>query len=261
LLTRRNLGKRVIFVTNNSTQSRQDQALRLRKYGIDVRPKQIINSSYSAARHISQVLKLPANRNKVFVLGTTGIEDELDEWGIPHVGGSDALLQRDTKTEDLAQISDGSLLDPSVGVVVVGMDVKFNYLKLCLAAHYIKRGAIYLSTNTDATWPAYGTVFPAAACIIDALFSTVQQQPLLLGKPSLHMMDAVRGDFELDLKRTCMIGDSLATDMSFAVSGGLGGFLLVLSGVTRVEECPSAPIALDHYLVLNSIADLNCTNI
>ena len=62
------------------------------------------------------------------------------------------------------------------------------------------------------------------------------QEPLALGKPSQAMMDAIEGKFQLDRKKTCMVGDRLNTDILFGVEGGLGGTLGVLTGVSKKEE-------------------------
>lgn len=43
------------------------------------------------------------------------------------------------------------MLDPAVGAVIVGLDTKFNYTKLCIASLYINTGgARFIATNDDA---------------------------------------------------------------------------------------------------------------
>lgn len=62
------------------------------------------------------------------------------------------------------------------------------------------------------------------------------REPEVFGKPSAKMMDAIEGKFELQRERTCMVGDRLDTDIRFGIEGGLGGTLMVLTGVTKKEE-------------------------
>ena len=234
------LGKQVIFVTNNSTESRAKQSLRFQEMGILAREDHIFTSAYSTAIYLSQVLQLPAPRNKVFVLGGEGIEAELASVGLMSIGGSDESYQKEADLADLSKIAGGTTMDDNVGAVVVGMDSKFNYLKICYAAHYILRGAVFLATNTDTTFPAFGTIFPAAGCIIAAMVPMLGAEPLSLGKPSEAMMRAIQSRYELDLKRTCMVGDRMDTDIQFGIESGLGGTLLVLTGVSQRGDLDKA---------------------
>ena len=139
--------------------------------------------------------------------------------------------------EDYDSIASGSALDPSVGVVLCGLDFHINYLKLCLAYHYLRRGAIFLATNIDVTLPSSSTLFPGAgACAAPLVTALGGQKPTSMGKPSQAMMKAIEGKFEFDRRKACMIGDRLDTDIRFGIEGGLGGTLCVLTGVTRSHD-------------------------
>lgn len=182
-------------------------------------------------------MKLPADKKTVYVLGETGIETELDSENIPHIGGTDPSLNRIMSKEDYASIASGSSLDPSVGVVLCGLDFHLNYLKLCLAYHYLQRGAAFLATNIDTTLPSAGKLFAGAgACHAPLVAMMGGTKPISLGKPSLAMMDAIEGKFRFERGRACMIGDRLDTDIRFGIEGKLGGTLCVLTGVTRSAE-------------------------
>ena len=61
-------------------------------------------------------------------------------------------------------------------------------------------------------------------------------KPTSLGKPSQAMMEAIKGKFQFDREKTCMVGDRLDTDIEFGVEGGLGGTLCVLTGVTKGKD-------------------------
>ncbi|KAK7969310.1 hypothetical protein PG988_008383 [Apiospora saccharicola] len=232
----RSKGKKVVFVTNNSTKSRQDYQKKLASLGIPSEVEEIFASAYSSAIYISRILKLPAGKNKVFVLGESGIESELATEGIPFLGGTDPNLRRDMTQEDFNGLADGSALDPEVGCVLAGLDFHVNYLKLSTAYQYLARGAKFLATNTDSTFPTAHSFFPGAGSISVPLINMTGQQPTALGKPSQAMMDSIEGKFQLDRARTCMVGDRLNTDIQFGIEGGLGGTLAVLTGVCKKEE-------------------------
>ncbi|KAL2124128.1 hypothetical protein VTJ04DRAFT_493 [Mycothermus thermophilus] len=243
----REKGKKIIFVTNNSTKSRSQYLTKFTRLDIPASVDEIFGSAYSSAIYISRILRLPPPKNKVFVVGESGIEQELLAEGIPFIGGTDPSFRRDMTPADWAGIADGSLLDPDVGIVLAGLDMHINYLKWSHALHYLHRGAVFLATNTDATFPSHGSLFPGAGSIgMSPLAYMSGRQPVALGKPSQAMLDAVEGRFQLDRARTCMVGDRLNTDIQFGVEGRLGGTLLVLTGVCKrgdweKEDAPAVP--------------------
>ncbi|KAK8048633.1 4-nitrophenylphosphatase-like protein [Apiospora phragmitis] len=222
----RSKGKKVVFVTNNSTKSRQDYQKKLASLGIPSEVEEIFASAYSSAIYISRILKLPPGKDKVFVLGESGIESELATERVPFLGGTDPALRRDMTQADFDGLADGSALDPEVGCVLAGLDFHVNYLKLSTAYQYLARGATFLATNTDSTFPTNHSFFPGAGSISIPLVNMTGQQPIALGK----------GKFQLDRARTCMVGDRLNTDIQFGIQGGLGGTLAVLTGVCKKEE-------------------------
>ncbi|KAN0114944.1 4-nitrophenylphosphatase-like protein [Hyaloscypha variabilis] len=246
----RSKGKQVVFVTNNSTKSRADYQKKLTSMGIPSSVDEIFASAYSSAIYISRILKVPPPRNKVYVLGESGIETELKSEGIEFIGGTDPSYRRDITPEDYKGIADGSLLDDNVGIVLAGLDFHVNYLKLSHAYHYLARGAKFLATNTDSTLPSNHTFFPGAGSISIPLINMTGQQPTALGKPSQAMMDSIEGKFQFNRKRTCMVGDRLDTDIRFGIEGKLGGTLAVLTGVSKKEEweAEGAPVIPAFYV-------------
>ena len=200
--------------------------------------EEVFSSSYSSAIYISRILSLPADKRTVFVLGETGIEQELASENLRYIGGTDANYRRDITQADYAGIAAGdpSILDPSVGVVLCGLDFHINYLKTALAYHYIKRGAVFLATNIDSTLPNHNTLFPGAGTCSAPLVKMLGRDPVALGKPSQAMMDSIEGKFNFDRARACMVGDRADTDIRFGIEGKLGGTLGVLTGVSSMSD-------------------------
>lgn len=218
--------------------------------GIPSNVEEIFASAYSSAIYISRILKLPAPKNKVFVLGESGIETELKTEGIEFIGGTDPAYRRDMTPEDYTGIADGSMLDDNVGIVLAGLDFHVNYLKLSIAYHYLRRGAVFLATNLDSTLPNSHTFFPGAGSISIPLINMIGKKPTALGKPSQAMMDSIEGKFQFDRKKACMVGDRLDTDIRFGIEGKLGGTLAVLTGVSKKEdwEAEGAPVIPAYYV-------------
>ncbi|RMZ81521.1 hypothetical protein DV738_g2186, partial [Chaetothyriales sp. CBS 135597] len=239
--------KTVVFVTNNSTKSRADYSKKLINMGVPATPEEVFGSSYSAAVYIKRILPhtsaenaaIVAARPKVFVIGEHGIEAELDAEGVPHIGGTDPAYRRDMVPDDYPRMATGDpdLIDPAVGVVLVGLDFHYNYFKLCLAFQYLQRGAIFLATNIDSTLPSAGSLFPGAGSMSAPLIMMLKgRQPVALGKPSQAMMDAIEGKFQFNRSRACMVGDRANTDIRFGIEGHLGGTLGVLTGVSSRDD-------------------------
>jgi 4-nitrophenyl phosphatase len=121
--------------------------------------------------------------------------------------------------------------------VLLALDFHINYLKLATAMAYVRHGgAVLLATNADPTLPLEGGLLPGAGSVGAGVVRATGSAPTVLGKPSLAMLDAIEGRFRLDRRRTCMVGDRLDTDIKFGIDGGLGGTLLVLTGVTSKEQ-------------------------
>jgi 4-nitrophenyl phosphatase len=190
------------------------------------------------------------------VLGESGIEQELNAENVAYVGGADPALRRDMEPEDYTKIADGSALDPDVGCVLIGLDFHINYLKMSLALAYLRRGAVFLATNTDSTLPNAHTFFPGAGAVGAGVVKAHGKDPIALGKPSQAMMDAIEGKFHFDRSRTCMVGDRLNTDIQFGIEGKLGGTLMVLTGVSTKEEIlgEGKPIVPSAYV--DTLSDL-----
>ncbi|WPA96398.1 uncharacterized protein RHO25_001005 [Cercospora beticola] len=253
----RKKGKQLVFVTNNSTKSRADYKKKFDKVGIEAYEEEVFGSSYSAAVYIARIMKLQAPKNKVFVLGETGIEQELQSEGVPYIGGTDESFRRECTDADFKSIADGSALDKDVAVVLTGLDFHPSYLKYSLGLAYIRQqGAHFLATNIDSTLPNAGSLFPGAGSSSAPLVTATGQTPLALGKPSQAMMDAVEGKFKLDRKKTCMVGDRLNTDIQFGIEGRLGGTLAVLTGVTQKEEFLAEGASVVPSAYVDQLSDL-----
>lgn len=77
------------------------------------------------------------------------IKKELAKAGIQSEGGEDedGFILKQATLEDYQEYP----IDPEIKAVVVGLDTKFTYKKLCLATLYIQTGkAKFIATNDDA---------------------------------------------------------------------------------------------------------------
>mmetsp|Transcript_20508 Transcript_20508/g.29357 ORF Transcript_20508/g.29357 Transcript_20508/m.29357 type:complete len:362 (+) Transcript_20508:95-1180(+) len=247
----RSLGKKMYFVTNNSTKSRKGYKAKFDSLGLDVPAEEIFSSSFAAAAYLEQT-KFKESGKKVYVVGEVGIQEELDLIGVPHFGGpQDAGKQPD--------MGPGCALDhdEDVGAVIVGFDRNINYYKIQYAQLCINEneGCEFIATNTDAvTHLTDAQEWAGNGSMVGAIKGCTGQEPTVVGKPSPLMIDYLCNKLGLDRSRICMVGDRLDTDVLFGTDNGLKS-LLVLSGVTTEEKLLSQENTITPDYYADSIVD------
>ena len=87
-------------------------------------------------------------------------------------------------------------IDPEVTGVVVGFDVKINYLKMSKASIVVSRAgseAVFVATNTDEQFPVRQGIFmPGTGAIVSAVATAAGRDPVVMGKPHPAMFEEVR---------------------------------------------------------------------
>lgn len=245
----RALGKKMFFVTNNSTKSRAGYLKKFLSLGLTVEAEEIFSSSFAAAAYFEQNPLNPGE--KVYVIGQVGVGEELDLMNVPWIGG-----QHDVdKTIDLGPGVKVDI-DKDVKAVVVGFDSKINYYKLQYAQLAInENGAKFIATNCDAvTNLTDAQKWAGNGAMVGAIKGCTGQEPIVVGKPAPLMIDYISNKYKMDRSRILMVGDRLDTDMLFGKDNGLQT-VLTLSGVTTEEKLlsPENKIIPDQYV--SSIAD------
>lgn len=199
----RSSGISVLFVTNNSASTRQEQEAALGSIGIPAQGNVV--SSAMAAAH------LVAPGERVLVCGGPGVVEALAARGAEVVQ------------------------DWPCDVVMVGFDRDFTYDRLRRAAVAVRRGARLIGTNDDATYPTPEGPIPGGGSILAAVAVGSGAVPVIAGKPHQAMADLVRAAVgDAAAASAVMVGDRPSTDGLFAQRLGCR-FALVWSGVTARE--------------------------
>lgn len=203
----RRRGSRLVFLTNNSSRTPQQIIGKLRALGIEALEAEIVTSAQATA-------ELLAGRGggSVYAIGGEGVVEALTLGGLRVVYGEPA----------------------DTDLVVVGIDEGLTYAKLRTACGLIRRGARFVATNADRTFPAPGgEIWPGAGALLAAITAATGAEPEVVGKPFAPLFEAAqrRGGGG----RPLVIGDRLDTDIEGAVRLGWD-CMLVLTGVaTRTE--------------------------
>ncbi len=204
------LGLRWVFATNNATRTIDMYLEKFARMGLtDVRPDQIVNSILAAVYALRQ--RWPQGA-AVYIIGEEGLFQGLAQAGYPF-------------TEDLEAIQ----------AVVVGLDRRLTYDKLALGTLAIRRGAWFIGTNPDRSFPTPEGLKPGAGAILAALEAATDVAPTIVGKPEPFLFQLALERLGTPPEATLVVGDRLETDI-------LGGqrvgcpTALVLSGVTSREQ-------------------------
>jgi len=243
----RSLGKKLIFVTNNSTKSREQFALKLRSFGIRATKDEVVRSAYVVAAYLRHI----KFNKKVFVVGEQGIGEELKGVGMEYCG-----VEEHNGVHTLAD-TEKIEVHEDIGAVIVGLDTQFNYFKLAYALCALQDDhRLFLATNRDITLPAKGDrMLPGAGSIVAAISTASQRQPITVGKPEKFMMDLMLQEYKLNPMRTCMVGDRLDTDIQFGIDGGTQT-LLVFTGATTEDHMHSESNKTHPTYYTSSISDI-----
>lgn len=247
----RSIGKRVFFVTNNSTKSRAGYLKKFTKLGLSAQPEEIFSSSFAAAAYLEQI-DFKSTGKKVYVIGEIGIPEEFDLIGVPYIGGPD-----DSEKQPVMAPGGRVEHDHDVGAVVVGFDRYINYYKIQYAQLCINENpdCKFIATNLDAvTHLTDAQEWAGNGAMVGAIKGCTGQEPILVGKPSPLMIDYIVSKYGISRQEICMVGDRLDTDILFGKDNGLSS-VLALSGVTTKEKLddPANPIKPDYYV--DTIAD------
>ena len=228
-------GKRVYFVTNNSTRTRVQVAERLSKAGVRASPADVLTSAAAAADYL--LMALAPTQRSLFVVGETGLVQELQGAGFSCATAPDGEVA-------LSEHAFASLFEaasPVYDAVVVGYDTAFTSAKLARASAAIQRGALLLGTNPDAGDACGKGIMPGTGPLIAALENATGVWAVVVGKPSATLILQLIAKHGLDPARTVMVGDRLDTDMAFGAAGGVAR-CLVLSGVATEEQAAQLPL-------------------
>ena len=223
----RQMGKKLLFLTNKTIESREHYVSKLNRLGIQVTLENILTPAVVTIRY----LKNHFSNARVYVIGEDVLKQEMLEKGIRFASAPE-----------------------ETDVVVVSWDRQFHYDHLNFAYQAIKRGAFVLATNPDRTCPVPGGDVPDCGAMIGSIEgATGKKIETILGKPSKLTVQAALEILQLDGKQCLMVGDRLETDVLMGQLAGINT-ALVLTGVTRRDAIDSAAYRPDY--VLNSVHDI-----
>ncbi len=207
------------LVTNNASRTPRQYVEKLAGFGIEVGETEVLNSALAAAAYLRKHATIG---DRVYPVGGEGVHAALREAGFTLVG-------------DEARTADH---------VVVGWDPALTWRKMARATLLIRRGATFIGTNPDRTFPAEEGQVPGNGAQLAMLEAATGRKPIVVGKPSPELYRQALARMGCRPDETLVIGDRLDTDILGGVRLG-ARTAMVLSGVHGEAELRRSLVSPD----------------
>jgi glycerol-1-phosphatase len=220
----RDAGKNVAYATNDPRSATEDYVARLWKIGIRASMSDVVTVG-GAVQHL---LAETRSGRTAFVIGTEALRRHVADAGLKILNGTDLASRAE--------------------VVVIGGTEELVYEDLRVASLAARRGADFLATARDPTYPQPDGLWPGTGAILAAVEVASGQTAEIVGKPRPQLLFTALD--RLGEGRTLVVGDRVDTDLTAAAAAELDA-ALVLSGGTKREALNGfepEPVAVTDYL-------------
>ncbi len=215
-------GLRYLFVTNNSTRTKEAVAEQLGGFGIPCTASDVLTTSMATAAYIKK--KKPDAT--VYFIGEEGLRQAMREAGL--------VYQEDHPD-----------------FVAFGMDRGITYEKYAKACLAVRAGAKFISTNPDVALPNERGLMPGNGSLTSVITVSTGIQPVFIGKPEPIIIEQALEKLHATKERTLVIGDNYDTDIMAGIRAGIDT-LMVLTGVTSEQQLRAKEIQPTY--VVHSLA-------
>ena len=210
----RELGRTILFVSNNPTRTPVEYVEKLGRLGVQASEGEVINTVLTTVEWVRR--EHPDAR--VFAIAEEPLLDALRAAGV-------------RLCEDPGEID----------VVIASFDRALNYRKLQIAfdALWRRRDTRLLATNIDRYCPTPEGGQPDTGALVAALETcTGRRCEEHFGKPGRVMGEAITRRLQLPSADCVVVGDRLYTDLAAAKRGGMAG-AVVITGETEPADLAS----------------------
>jgi 4-nitrophenyl phosphatase len=228
----RKLGKKIIFLSNNSTKSRRIYIKKFENVGIKVSKDELMLATTATASFIAR-----KNPNaKIFTTGEKGLKEELKLFGLK-------LVEDPSKADYLVAASNTK----------INFDILTQALRACL-----RKKIKYIAVNPDKMVPSEDGLVPGTGLIIGALYWVTGRKPdVIIGKPSTIIVEEILKKTGVKRKDAVIIGDQPETDIKVANKMGITSVLVLSGAVSKKnwkEVCKKEKVKPD--IVLDRLSKL-----
>ena len=207
----RKMGKRIVFLTNNSSKTEEEYRQKLTRIGLWGEGDLVYTSAMATAEYVAA--RFPHKR--VYLLATDAVKEEFSRT-VP-------------------------LVEEAPDVVILAYDTTLTFAKMKRFNEFLAGGAVFLATHPDAVCPTAGVSMPDVGAFLQLFYTSSGRRPdLIVGKPGTAMGEGLERRLGIPRARMCMTGDRMHTDIRFGNNCGMHT-VLVLSGETTEETMKNFP--------------------
>lgn len=222
----RRTGRQAVFLTNNSSKSREIYVEKLKRLGVTEPFLRVYSSSLATGRYVLEHFR----GKKAFLLGNEALRAELTGMGV-------------------------AIDDERPDYVIIGFDTTLDYAKMTRVCDLVREGLPYIATHPDFNCPTESGFIPDIGAIMAFIeASTGRKADVIIGKPCGEIVRAAQERTGLAPGEMAMVGDRLYTDVRTGVDHGLCS-ILVLSGEGTVEDIEKYGVEPD--LIFDKLGDMN----
>lgn len=221
-----------VLATNNATKTSEQYVDKLARFGVQMPADRILTSAEATAGYLGQRYE-PGTR--VYVVGESGLHQALAARGFTIVGADEVAAGATTR------------------LVVVGFNRSATYVELAMGALCVHKGATFIGTNPDPSFPSELGPLPGAGALLAVISTATGMQPTVIGKPGPIIFREAMRRLNGTSADTAMVGDRLSTDIAGGKAAGLITILL-LSGITSRADIEVGDIVPDY--VFEDITEL-----
>jgi HAD superfamily hydrolase (TIGR01450 family) len=217
-------GKKICFLTNNSSKAKAEYMKKLRKLGLPATDGELFTSSQSTYEYLLR----EHGGKRVWLAATDEVKNDFFAAGVNVVEN-----------------------DPEVAVLT--FDTSMTYQKIDTLCRYLYQGVFFAATHSDLNCPHPVSPMPDVGSFIALAKAATGRDPdAVCGKPFKPCADGISARYRTENKRIAMVGDRLYTDIRFGNNFGYSS-ILVMTGTTTadmLEISPDKPTA-----TFGSVAD------
>jgi glycerol 3-phosphatase-2 len=205
----REQGKRVAFATNNSFSGTEDFVTRLWGLGVQASLADVVTVG-GAVQHL---LAETRHGRTAYVIGTDAMRRHVTDAGLKLMNGTDLASRAET--------------------VIVASSLDWDYDDVRNATLAISRGADFLATGRDPTYPQPDGDWPGIGATVAALEYSTGSSATVVGKPQPQLLLTALD--RLGEGRTLVVGDRLDSDVAAAAGAELDAALVLSGGSSRED--------------------------
>ncbi|XP_055680889.1 uncharacterized protein LOC129788672 [Lutzomyia longipalpis] len=245
-------GKRVVYVSNNSTRHTEDYEAKIEKLGVEFRYENLVHPMVSIVEYLNKI----NFQGLIYAIGTDCAKNLLREAGFKILDGPTGEVE-----ENFMKIFKTVNDCEPVKLVIVDSDLNFNYAKFMRADIYLQHPDCNLIIGAyDYRIPVTQDFdLPGQGPFVDGLVGVLPagKKPIVLGKPGEALGQLLMDKYCIkDPKRVLFVGDLINTDVKFARDVGFQSLLVLTGGTTREKMLANENSTAIPHFYADSLSDL-----